>query len=124
MVNINEECWIIYGKKHCKWAYGKLVYESEGGPGSVEFDWEKVIRERDKIIGFNHTHPGALQTPSLMVDQPTMAGWVKALGKPLLCGIKSDVQKFFLYKRAMNGNVHHIEIPFIMFKGHILAKIG
>ena len=118
----NEKCWIIYGKRHCKWVYGKLAYESTGGPGSVNFDWEKVIRERDKIIGFNHTHPGGSPSPSHLDDR-TMTGWVKAIGKPLICGIKSDKQDFFVYRRS-NSRVICFRIPFILVKNRILARIG
>lgn len=123
MVNFKEECWIIYGSKHCKWLAGKLIYESTGGPGSVDFDWEKVIRDRDKIIGFNHTHPKGVWTPS-PIDDRTMSGWVKALGKPLLCGIKSKKQNFFLYEKAKNYSMSRRNIPFIMIGNRILTKIG
>lgn len=120
---LNEECWIIYGKRYCKWIYGKLVYESTGGPGSVDFDWDKVIRNRNKIIGFNHTHPSNVIDPSSL-DDMTMTGWVKALGKPLLCGIKSRVQKFYLYKRGKDQIVGCFEVPFMILNNRILAKIG
>ncbi len=120
---INENCWIIYGKKYCKWIYGRLIYESTGGPGSVDFDWEKVIRDRNKIVGFNHTHPSNIMEPSSL-DDKTMTGWVKALGKPLLCGIKSEVQRFYLYKRDKDRIVGCIEIPFVLLKDRIIARIG
>ena len=121
---INEDCWIIYYKKYCKWILGKLVYESTGGPGSVDFDWEKVIRNRESIIGFNHTHPcSGMKGPSSL-DDFTMSGWVKALGKSLICGIKSDKQRFYIYERGSNGKIYCRTLPFIMVSNRILAKIG
>lgn len=122
MVKFNEECWIIYGSIHCKWACGKLIYESSGGPGSVDFNWEKVIKDRHKIIGFNHTHPKWAEFPS-SIDEWTMTGWVKALGKPLLCGIKSDKQNFYVFKRE-NYKIICEQKPFIIKGSFILIKIG
>jgi hypothetical protein len=104
VLGFNEECWIIYGYKWRGNMYGLMRYESEGSPGSVDFPWQKIVRDAKKILGFNHTHPGGFPTPS-SIDDTTMIGWVKALGKPLLCGIKSDgVQKIYLYERR-NGKV-------------------
>ena len=121
--NFNEECWIIYGWKKDKWLHGILIYESKGGPGSVDFDWKKVVKRRRNIIGFNHTHPGGMSTPS-SIDDNTMTGWVKALGKPLLCAIESNEQKIFLYERAEDRTVHYREIPFKKMGPVIRARIG
>ena len=110
--NFNEECWIIYGYEWEDDKYGLLVYESEGTAASVDFDWEKVIKNAKIVQGFNHTHPGGHPSPS-DIDDNTMKGWVKALGKSLLCGIKSnDEQRMYLYERAEEGIVICREIPF------------
>lgn len=107
----NEECWIIYGYKWRGAIYGWMKYESKGTPGSVNFDWQKVIRNSKKIIGFTHTHPNGYPSPS-SIDDNTMVGWVKALGKPLLCGIESKGNlKMFLYER-FDGIVQFREIEF------------
>jgi proteasome lid subunit RPN8/RPN11 len=63
-----------------------------GSPASVEFDWAWVLareeRSRD-VLGFYHTHPAGLATPSWR-DVRTMRAWVGCLGKPLLCIIESE----------------------------------
>jgi len=117
----NEECWIIYGYKWRESMYGWMKYESKGNPGSVDFDWKKVFKNSKKILGFSHTHPGGFPSPSSL-DDTTMIGWVKALGKPLLCGIESNgIQKMYLYER-INGEVKYREIPFKKIKGFIIIK--
>lgn len=119
--DFNEECWIIYGYKWRGNIYGLEVYESKGSPGSVDFDWKKVFKKAKKIIGFSHTHPGGRPSPS-SIDDTTMIGWVKALGKSLLCGIESNgIQKMYLYERV-NGNVDYREIPFKKIRRFITIK--
>ena len=122
-LKFNEKCWIIKGYRNCKWACGFFIYESTGGPGSVDFNWEKVFKHRNTIIGFKHTHPNGFLNPST-IDNRTMAGWVKGLNKSLLCGIQSGKkQNFFIYER--NGcEVIHRKIPFLIIGNYILAKIG
>jgi proteasome lid subunit RPN8/RPN11 len=44
---------------------------------------------RGDVVGFYHTHPGGLPTPSQR-DLKTMRAWVGSFGKPLLCLIESD----------------------------------
>jgi len=110
-MSFNEECWIIYGVRVKKTLLGYMSYESEGSPASVDFNWEKVFQFKDKIIGFNHTHPSGMETPS-SIDDTTMIGWVKALGKPLICGIHSGEQNVFLYERCNDSTVRWRPVPF------------
>ena len=106
-----EECWIIYGYKWRGRIYGWMKYESKGSPGSVDFNWKKDILNAKKILGFSHTHPGGFPSPS-DIDDNTMIGWVKALGKPLLCGIESKgILRIYLYER-INGKVEFRELKF------------
>ncbi len=101
--------------------YGLLKYETEGTPGSVDFPWQKIVASAKRILGFSHTHPGGFPSPS-MVDDNTMIGWVKALGKPLLCGIESkDLLKIYLYERV-NKKVEFRELPFKKIGNFITIK--
>jgi hypothetical protein len=63
-----------------------------GQPASVEFDWNWALEREERrgdVLGFYHTHPAGLVTPSWR-DIKTMQAWVTCLGKPLLCLIKRD----------------------------------
>lgn len=106
MKQFREKCWILYGFKFKKIIYGYQKYESEGTISSVDFDWEKALYRRKYIVGFNHTHPGGLNSPS-STDDLCMTGWVKTLGKPLICGIIGNDQKIYIYKRMENNIIHY-----------------
>lgn len=61
----------------------------QSSPVAVEFDYREVYRLEDRtgnVVGMFHTHPDHLLEMS-RTDVTTMRGWVKALGKPLLCVI-------------------------------------
>ncbi len=63
-----------------------------GGPVSVDFDWAWVFEREERygdILGFFHTHPSGLASPSQR-DARTMRAWVSCMGKPLLCVIECD----------------------------------
>ena len=67
---------------------------TKGEPASVAFDAEWVLeREESKgdVVGFYHTHPSGLPSPSKRDDR-TMHAWVCSFGKPLLCLIEADRQ--------------------------------
>ena len=87
-----EKCWTLIGRRQgCFW-YARRMRPTKGEPASVEFDADWVIeREEAKsdVIGFYHTHPSGMPTPSCRDDR-TMRAWVASFGKPLLCLIEAD----------------------------------
>lgn len=105
--NFVEEVWFVFGFKIGKWVIGYLEYQNYGEACSVKFNTKKAFfgkKESKKfnsnLIGFYHSHPGGDTYPSNQ-DNETMDTWVKATGKPLICGIFSNgEQKCFLYNRV------------------------
>lgn len=97
----NEKCWLITGKIFRRFFYGKMLYMSEGYPTQVKFDGDYVLKleeNQGNIIGFYHTHPKMMATPS-STDHETMHSWVSCFGKPLLCLIEgSNGIKTYLYQ--------------------------
>ncbi len=87
----NEEAAVLIGQRRGRIWYGRLRQRQTGQPASVEFDWAWVLareEQRGDVIGFYHTHPQGLTTPSRR-DVRTMRAWVGCFGKPLLCVIES-----------------------------------
>lgn len=119
--HFKEKCWILYGFRFKKYIFAYQKFESEGTIASVDFDWIKVLNRRKFIIGFNHTHPGCLNHPS-SIDDTCMIGWVKTLGKPLLCGIKGSEQCMYLYERTSNKIISHKKIDMKIFGNLIITK--
>lgn len=81
-----EECWFIRGWKFGPYYLGWLDWHSKGTVASVDFDWEKAMK--GNILGFYHSHPLGMTSPSTRDDR-TMGAWVRAEGRSLLCGIFS-----------------------------------
>lgn len=112
---MNEQCWFIFGKWFNKHVIGFLKYSSEGNPASVSFNWSDAAKK--DLIGFHHTHPENCLWFSFR-DDKTMKAWVRAEGKPLICGVESNGKTLFgLWKRNKNGEVCKIKI-----KGKIIWK--
>jgi hypothetical protein len=113
-----EKCWIIRGFKTKKHYFGVLFYQGEGGLSSVEFDWRKATSKN--IIGFYHTHPSGIETPSNRDDR-TMGALVRAEGRPLLCGILTDhTNNCYIYKRAEDRSIESIRLNNVNVIGHKL----
>ena len=107
MSDFVESVWFLYGVRVGGIYAGYLVYQGDGTVVSVEFDWSAAffkklgVNESDsRLLGFYHTHPGGRPAPSA-TDIETMDSWVKAEGRPMLCGIRSgDDQACYLFRRA------------------------
>lgn len=89
-----EECWVMTGSRG-KWFWkAKYDHYSVGLPASVAFDYNRVLEIEDAhkagngppLLGWAHTHPHWLATPS-STDDATMHAWTDCLGRDLLCCI-------------------------------------
>jgi proteasome lid subunit RPN8/RPN11 len=81
--------------------WGKGGKKAKGNKHSVAFNADQAIKRDEEfgdVIGFYHTHPNFLASPSIR-DDLTMWAWVACLGKPLICVIKGvDGTRAWLYK--------------------------
>ncbi len=87
----SESAAVLVGYRRGDIWYGRLRQSWTGDAASVTFDWSWVLEREERygdVIGFFHTHPAGIPTPSQR-DVRTMRAWVSCLGKPLLCLIQS-----------------------------------
>ena len=98
---MNEVVAVLVGQRRGRLWYGRLQQRQVGRPASVEFNWTWALEREERlsdVIGFYHTHPSGLTTPSQR-DVRTMRAWVTCLGKPLLCVIASgDALTAYLFQ--------------------------
>lgn len=88
MSDFKEECYFLYGIKVLGLYLGILKYHSKGKRSEVRFNWEKAVKSHF-LLGFFHSHPpGCLYCSDR--DKETMGAWVRAEGRPLICGILCD----------------------------------
>lgn len=80
-----EKDWFLYGFIIKRLIIGFMIFDKEGEPHSVEFDWKKGLAKF--LIGWFHSHPRTAPLRPSTEDQRTMRSWVRALDKPLICGI-------------------------------------
>jgi hypothetical protein len=106
-----EQVWFVYGYNIGPFSIGYLDYQNDGEVCEVKFNLARAFfgkntgkRNDQRLLGFYHSHPGGDPYPS-PTDCTTMDAWVKASGRPLLCGIFSgEKQKCFLYDRISPGS--------------------
>lgn len=104
---INEQCWILVGKRQGSFWQCALIDPVEGKPTEVEFSFEAVLRRDDlqgDVLGFLHTHPSSRLDPS-HTDVETMRAWSSCLGRPLLCLIahEENVEAFLFLDDECDG---------------------
>jgi len=118
--DINEQCWILMGHRG-RWSWGcKYDLHTEGKPAAVAFDPDYVWENRDKIIGWAHTHPNMEASPS-NTDDITMKAWCNSLGKPLLCCIDGkDGLRSYWY---MDDESQPIEVRSIRIRSKIYGLL-
>jgi hypothetical protein len=106
-----EKGWFLYGFIIKRLIIGFMIFDNEGEPHSVEFDWKKGLAKF--LIGWFHSHPRTAPLRPSTEDQRTMRSWVRALDKPLICGIiytqrtKKDSmwRSCYMFKRWPDGSV-------------------
>jgi hypothetical protein len=104
-----ESCWFLFGYRIGSFFIGFLKYHSTGGAVNVEFDWEKAM-ESKRLIGWYHTHINDSMIEPSFKDHKTMRSWVRANGRPMLCGIKCEsIQTCYCFKRK--GKPSRVETP-------------
>jgi len=107
-----EQCYFISGIQIGSLLIGFLKYHSTGTESSVDFDFEKALKNRF-LLGWSHSHPDGHKLPS-EIDDATMFSWVTALGKPMLCGIMTKVED-----KEYNGFYMYYKRPHIRYTYHI-----
>lgn len=110
---VNEECWILTGRKLFGLILFKKIKKSTGSSTKVRFDWKYVLKkeeERSSVVGFWHTHPKGPLLPSLQ-DKKTMSSWVGCFGKPLLCiiGGKNATQPYLVKQYPLKWRISEKE---------------
>ena|SRR5688572_26111454 len=87
----DEECWVLVGRVRAGVCHARATTHTLGHPSHVEADGAWALRReecRGDVIGFLHTHPMGGIRPSAR-DVRTMQAWCDALGKPLVCLIRT-----------------------------------
>ena len=117
---MNEKCWFVRGIQIGDVYIGRLQYHSEGSLASVDFKWSEALGK--SLLGFYHSHPGGVPCPSSRDDR-TMRAWVKAEGRPMLCGIFSEGdQKCFLYYRTKTNEVWYKAMRSRIFSNFVIVR--
>ena len=105
-----EESYVLIGEYADGIWHARLNWRSTGTAVDVDFDWHKVMTREERsgdVVGFYHTHPLGMLTPSGR-DDKTMLAWSTCFGKPLLCVI-SDGKEFgawiYDYKKERRTSV-------------------
>lgn len=118
----NEICYILIGKRIGRFWFGRLVKKVIGSPGSVEFDWEWVLKreeEKGDVIGFWHSHPSGEIELSFR-DSHTTIAWETCFYKPLLCVIQVARQwrcyRCFRYYGVIDDARNYCFRPIPLFK--------
>lgn len=122
-MSFSEECWILQGARLSEslWVW-REKYVSVGTGASVDFDWETAWDD-PTLVGWRHTHPGLKFDFPSSVDHRTMKSWVKAQGRPMMCGVTcADSTRYFLYYRRVFKDIVKVEMRWRRFCGFVWAS--
>lgn len=87
-----ETCWVLVGARRGDIWLCRRWETTRGAPDQVEFDGPAVLAREERrgdVLGFLHTHPAGLPSPSRR-DVRTMRAWTSAFGKSLVCLIEME----------------------------------
>lgn len=119
-----EVAYVLLGETTGGVWHAKMMWRRTGEPASVDFDWHKVLTREEKkgdVVGFYHTHPNGLKSPSARDDR-TMDAWSTCFGKPLLCLISDgDGIGGWVYDADKDGRTRLSEVH--KFRNHWLVAI-
>lgn len=123
MEHFKEECYFLYGVKVRGFYIGFLKYHSDGKRSEVRFNWEKAVKAKF-LLGFFHSHPPGCLYYSEQ-DKQTMGAWVKAEGRPLICGIlcEGDHLTYLFHRSSKNGILVASKLKGIWFLGKIQSLV-
>lgn len=98
-----EECWVLRGRRMGPLFFARRKYDSSGTSGSVTFKWDGIPDRL--VLGWYHSHPARGELSPSQTDDITMRSWVKAMGRPFLCGIISGSEQccYCYYDRSSNS---------------------
>lgn len=85
-----EHSWVILGTRIKHVFSGVMLPQNIGTPVEVTVDYDWILKREEQhkdVLGFFHTHPSFLSTPSER-DDATMDSWVTCLGKDLISVIQ------------------------------------
>lgn len=123
MEHFKEECYFLYGTKILGTYFGILLYHSKGERTGVKFNWKKVVKSHF-LLGFFHSHPpGCLYCSER--DKETMGAWVRAEGRPLICGILCEGSHltYLFHRKSSNGIEMVSKIKGKFFVGRIESSV-
>lgn len=116
----DEELYILQGKSIGKFWYASTDMYTYGIPAAVTFDPDYFWDERNKFIGWIHTHPNMRASPSA-TDIATMSAWCNAMGKPMLCLIdgKDGLRAFWF----IDDEHTYIEVKVWRIRNRLFGKM-
>jgi hypothetical protein len=120
-----ETAYVLVGERQGSIWLAKMVWRTRGTETSVLFDGNKVLSREEThgdIIGFYHSHPEGLTTPSAR-DDATMSAWCFCFGKPLLCAISTRTRgvRAWVYGATEMSRVDVADVS--IFNGKLLVAV-
>lgn len=102
-----EVVWFVYGVRTKNNLYGLKKFYGRGHAAFVDFNWKKGLNPI--VLGWLHTHPNGSGCEPSETDNKTMRSWVKALARPMICGIQCDgTEVWYEYYRGEDRRIWRV----------------